>query len=156
MGRYLRATASYDDDEGTGKSASAVSVNPVRTLVSGNTDPQFDSNVTGDRAVDENTPAGMNIGEPVAATDADNDTLTYTLDDGAEFFDIVPTTGQLRTKAALDFEDPDADNPYYVKVMATDTSGADYVTGQIAIYVNDVEEPGTVTLSSLQPLVGSR
>ena len=40
-GRYLRATASYDDDEGTGKSASAVSVNPVRTLVtSGNSDPR--------------------------------------------------------------------------------------------------------------------
>ena len=153
-GRYLRATVSYDDDEGTGKSASAVSVNPVRTLVSGNTDPQFDSNVTGDRAVDENTPAGMNIGEPVAATDADNDTLTYTLDDGAEFFDIVPTTGQLQTKAALDYEDPDAANPYYVKVTATDTSGADYITGQIAIYVNNVEEPGTVTLSSLQPIVG--
>ena len=68
-------------------------------------------------------------------------------------FDIVATTGQLRTKAALDYEDPDADNPYYVKVTATDTSGADYITGQIAIYVNDVEEPGTVTLSSLQPLV---
>ena len=154
VGRYLRATASYDDDEGTGKSARAVSVNPVRMAVSGNTDPQFDSNVTGDRDVDENTPAGMNIGEPVTATDADNDPLTYTLDDGAEFFDIVPTTGQLRTKAALDYEDPDAANPYYVKVTATDTSGADYITGQIAIYVNDVEEPGTVTLSSLQPIVG--
>ena len=154
VGRYLRATASYDDDEGTGKSARAVSVNPVRMAVSGNTAPQFDSSVTGDREVDENTPAGMDIGGPVAATDADNDPLTYTLDDGAEFFDIVPTTGQLRTKAALDYEDPDADNPYYVKVTATDTSGADYITGQIAIYVNDVEEPGTVTLSSLQPIVG--
>ena len=152
-GRYLRATASYDDDEGMGKSAQAVSLNPVRMAVSGNTDPQFDSNVTGDRNVDENTPAGVDIGEPVAATDADDDPLTYTLDDGAEFFDIVPTTGQLQTKAALDYEDTDADNPYSVKVTATDTSGADYITGQIAIYVNNVEEPGTVTLSSLQPLV---
>ena len=157
VGRFLRATASYDDDEGTGKSASAVSVNPVRTRTSGNTAPQFDSSVTGDRDVDENTPAGRDIGEPVEATDADNDPLTYTLDpdeDGAEFFDIVPTTGQLRTKAALDYEDPDAANPYYVRVTATDTSGADYITGQIAIYVNNVEEPGTVTLSSLQPIVG--
>ena len=154
VGRYLRATASYDDDVSAGKSASAVSVNPVRMAVSGNTAPQFDSSVTGDREVDENTPAGMDIGEPVTATDADNDPLTYTLDDGAEFFDIVPTTGQLQTKAALDYEDPDAATPYYVKVTATDTSGADYITGQIAIYVNNVEEPGTVTLSSLQPIVG--
>ena len=156
VGRYLRATASYEDDEGMGKSARAVSVNPVRMEVSGNTDPQFDSNVTGDREVDENTPAGVNIGAPVAATDADSDPLTYTLDaDGAEFFDIVPTTGQLRTKAALDYEDTVADNPYYVRVTATDTSGRTAETGQIAIYVNDVEEPGTVTLSSLPPQVGT-
>ena len=155
VGRYLRATASYDDDEGPGKSASAVSVNPVRTPVPGNNAPQFDSSVTGDRNVDENTPAGMGIGEPVAATDADDDPLTYTLDpdeDDAEFFDIVPTTGQLRTKAALDFETAGF---YYVRVIATDTSGADYITGQIAIYVNNVEEPGTVTLSGLQPLVAT-
>ena len=147
--------ASYDDEEGPGKSASAVSVNPVRTRTSGNTEPEFDSSVTGDRNVDENTPAGMDIGEPVEATDADNDPLTYTLDpnqDDAEFFDIVPTTGQLRTKAALDFET--AEVPYYVRVIATDTSGDDNSTGQIAIYVNDVEEPGTVTLSSRQPIVG--
>ena len=154
VGRYLRATASYDDDEGMGKSARAVSLNPVRMEVSGNTDPQFDSSVTGDREVDENTPAGMNIGEPVTATDADNDPLTYTLDVGAEFFDIVAMTGQLQTKAALDYEDLDPGNAFhYVRVTATDTSGADYITGQITIYVNDVEEPGTVTLSSLQPLV---
>ena len=80
VGRYLRVTASYDDDEGSGKSAQAVSVNPVRMAVSGNSDPAFHDDVTGDRNVDENTPGGMNIGEPVTATDADNDTLTYTLD----------------------------------------------------------------------------
>ncbi len=154
VGRYLRATASYDDDEGTGKSASAVSVNPVRTRTPGNTAPQFDSSVTGDRNVDENTPAGMDIGEPVEATDADNDTLTYTLDpgeDGAEIFDIVATTGQLRTKAALDFETAEF---YYVRVTATDTAGGTAVTSQITINLDNVEEPGTVTLSSLQPIVG--
>ena len=156
VGRYLRATASYDDDEGMGKSASAVSLNRVRMEASGNTDPQFDSSVTGDRAVDENTPAGMDIGEPVAATDADSDPLTYTLDDeGAEFFDVVATTGQLQTKAALDYEDLDAGNTfYYVRVIATDTAGGTAETAQITINVNNVEEPGTVTLSSLQPIVG--
>ena len=53
------------------------------------------------RSVDENTPAGVNIGAPVAASDDDNDTLTYSLDDtGRATFDIVATTGQLQTKAA--------------------------------------------------------
>ena len=153
-GRYLRVTVSYEDEEGAGKSASAVSLNRVRMAASSNTDPQFPSTVTGDRAVDENTQAGMNVGEPVAATDADDDPLTYTLDprqDGAEFFDIVATSGQLRTKAALDFETAEF---YYVRVIATDTAGGTAVTGQITINVNNVEESGTVTLSSLQPIVG--
>ena len=150
MGRYLRAAISYDDVEGAGKSASAVSANPVRMAVSGNTAPQFDSSVTGDREVDENTPAGMDIGEPVAATDADDDTLTYTLDAGAESFGIVATTGQLQTRAALDYET--GSTSYSVTVTAVDPSAADD-TITVTITVNDVEEPGTVTLSSLQPLV---
>ncbi len=52
--------------------------------------------------VDENTVAGVNIGEPVAATDPEGDTLTYSLDAATArtSFDIGSITGQLRTKAA--------------------------------------------------------
>ena len=53
----------------------------------------------------ENTPAGRNIGAPVAANDAGDDLLTYSLSgDGAASFDIVRSSGQIRTKSALDFE----------------------------------------------------
>ena len=151
VGDYLRATASYTDGEGSDKSAPAISVNPVRTPVPGNQAPVFPSIEPDLHDVNENTPAGEDIGPPVMATDADNDTLTYTLDEGAETFDIVSTTGQLRTKAALDFETTDF---YYARVNVTDTAGATGSTAQITIYVNNVEEPGTVTLSSLQPIVG--
>ena len=90
----------------------------------------------------------MNIGEPVAATDTD--TLTYSLGaDGAASFDINASSGQLQTKAALDHE---TDAEYYVYVTATDTAGGTD-TIFVIITVNDVEEPGTVTLSSQQPLV---
>ena len=65
-------------------------------------------------------------------------------------FDIVAMTGQLRTKAALDFETAAF---YYVRVIATDTAGGTAQTAQITINVNNVEEAGTVTLSSLQPIV---
>ena len=69
-----------------------------------NTQPVFAANTT-DRSVPENTPAGANIGEPISATDADGDTLTYSIDDtGAATFDIDPSTGQLITKAALNHE----------------------------------------------------
>ena len=111
--------------------------------------PEFPSN-TAARDVDENTVAGRDIGEPVAATDPEDDTLTYSLDTaGAASFDIDATDGQLRTKADLDHE---ITATYGVTVTATDTAGA---TGTITvtITVNNVEEPGTVTLSSLQPQV---
>ena len=152
-GRFLRATASYDDDESAGKSAMAVFANRVQPApVEPNEPPEFLTDTTL-RNVDENTVAGEDIGEPVAATDPNSgDTLTYSLDAaGAASFDIVATTGQLRTKAALDFETPAT---YGVTVTATDTAGAtDTIT--VTITVNNVDEPGTVTLSSLQPIEGT-
>ena len=150
VGNYLRATASYDDGQGSGKSARAVSVNPVRTRTFGNAIPQFSPSETGARSVDENTVAGVNLGAPFTATDGDNDTLTYSLDAaGAASFDIGASSGQLQTKAALDFE---TSANYFIIVIATDTSGG-IVTIPVPITVNNVDEPGTVTLSSLQPLV---
>ncbi len=115
-----------------------------------NTPPTFTDGLTTTRGVDENTAAGQDIGDPVAATDTENDTLTYSLDaTGAASFDIISTTGQLLTKAALNFETTPS---YSVTVTATDT-GAATDTIIITITVNNLEEPGTVTLSSLQPLV---
>ena len=58
-------------------------------------------------SVQENTPAGENIGDPFTATDTDSgDTLKYVLSgtDGASFA-IVDTTGQIQTKEVLDYED---------------------------------------------------
>ena len=74
-------------------------------------------------SVAENTDPGMDIGDPVAATDVDaGDTLTYTLGgDDAASFDIDASTGQLMTSAALDFETEDS---YSVTVTATDAAGA--------------------------------
>ena len=69
-----------------------------------NVAPEFAAE-TAERSVAENTAAGMDFGAPVEATDADDDTLTYTLggDDMASFA-IDSATGQLMTMAALDFE----------------------------------------------------
>ena len=154
QGRYLRATASYDDQESAGKSARAVSANPVRTPTPGNSAPQFSPSETGARSVTENTPAGTDIGAALAATDSNSgDTLTYSLDAaGAASFDITSATGQLRTKAALDYETIPL---HFVTVTATDTAGGSDHIG-ITITVNNVDEPGTVTLSSLQPQVATQ
>ena len=100
------------------------------------------------RAIAENTAASEIIGLPVAATDADRDSLTYTLGGtDAESFTIVPSSGQLQTKAALDYENRDS---YNVTVTATDPENA-FATVDVAITVTNVDEAGTVTLSQSQP-----
>ena len=158
LGKFLRATASYTDPQGSGKSAQAVSANPVLAEAPANSDPAFSAE-TATRSVDENTPANRNIGAPVAATDANNgDTLTYTLGgDDKAFFSIVDTSGQLQTKDALDYEDKDS---YTVKVSvrdSKDSSGTadstedDIIT--VTISVNNLDEAGTVTILPAQPQV---
>ena len=59
-------------------------------------------------SVAENTLPNTDVGAPVAATDRDGDTLTYTLEGAdADSFDILSTSdgGQIRTSAALNHEE---------------------------------------------------
>ena len=135
-GMYLRATASYTDKHGSGKSAMKVS----SSVMPENTAPAFSSETT-TRMVAENTAANMNIGAAVTATDADNDTLTYALG-GTDMasFAIDDTTGQIMTKADLDHETKDT---YMVMVTATDPDGeSDSVT--VTVTVTDVDEVVTL------------
>ena len=134
VGYYLRATVSYDDADGTGDSAHAVTDNAVPE----NTAPVFPATETGARSVAENTAAGENIGGPVAATDPDaGDALTYSLGgDDADSFDIDGTTGQLMTRAALDYETRAS---YSVEVTADDGNGGTD-TIDVTITVTDVDE----------------
>ena len=129
------------------------------TAQGANSQPAFPSTENVARSVAENTAAGANIGAPVEATDADNDALTYTLGgDDAASFSIVPSTGQLQTLAALNFE---GKNSYKVTVSASDrkdaTGNADTAidaTIKLTISVTDVDDPGAITLSSQAPVVG--
>ena len=110
-----------------------VTVTNVDEMGTVNAAPVF-AEAMDERSVAENTAAGMAIGAPVAATDADNDTLTYTLggDDMASF-DIDSATGQLMTMAALDFE---TKTSYSVTVTASDDE--DSATVMVTIMVTDV------------------
>ena len=105
-----------------------------------NSKPGFDEGHSTTREVAENTPAGRNIGQPVTATDADNDTLTYSLSGThAASFGINSSTGQLKTKDALDHE---ARASYLVTVTASDgMAGSTDATIALTITVTDVNEP---------------
>ncbi len=99
------------------------------------------------RTVAENTPGGVNIREPIAATDADNDALTYTLSGlDAASFDLAPATGQLKTLAALDYE---AKRSYTVTITASDGSLTDSITVTINVTDVDDQKSPTMTLTSL-------
>ena len=115
-----------------------------------NAAPQFPSTETGERTVAENTAAGVNIGRPVEADDHENDELTYTLGGpDASSFDIVDSSGQLQTKAALNHEDEDS---YSITVSVHDGKDLDGNTDltaddtiDVTVTVTDVDEPPTVS-----------
>ena len=119
-----------------------VDVTVMVTDVDENVAPAFPSE-TATRSIAENTAANTNIGDPVAATDPNGDTLTYSLEGtDAASFGIDGSTGQLRTLAALDFETKTA---YTVVVKATDPGGLSD-TVDVTINVTDVVEEVPVDL----------
>ena len=119
-----------------------------------NSAPQFPSSETGTRTVDENTPWYQNIGDPVVATDLDDDKLTYSLENARTSpFTIDRFTGQLQTGAPLDYE---IQATYTAKVIAADrlepddpSRATDTIT--VTINVNNVDEPGKVSLTWTRP-----
>ena len=114
--------------------------------------PVFSEGSAAARSVAENTGAGANIGNAVAAADADNDTLTYTLGGAdASSFDIEPTTGQLKTRAALDFETKTA---YTVVITVSDGSLTDSIT--VTINVSDLDDQASPTITLESPSLTER
>ena len=154
---YLRAMASYTDDEGSDKTAMVVSDYPVQRIHGTNHPPVFPTPAVS-IDVEENTAAGRALGRPIIATDRNGDVLTYTLADDADSnqFGIDRATGQLKTKEGLNFEaavDADMDNSYTVMVKATDPAGipgtdvSNTATKAVTITVTDVNEAPTVTVT---------
>ena len=91
----------------------------------------------------ENTAAGEDIGNPVAANDANGDALTYALSGtDAASFDIDTGSGQLMTLAALDYETKAS---YSVTVTASDSGDGSVTPSTVTITVTNVDEPGRVT-----------
>ena len=106
-----------------------------------NSDPTFPMS-TADRDVEENTAAGQNVGAVLTATDADMDTLTYTLE-GADSasFDLVTVSGsaQIRTRTGVTY-DHEVKSSYTVVVKADDNNGGTAATVTVTITITDVDE----------------
>ena len=92
--------------------------------VTTDTVPEFPAAETGERSVLESAPESAIIGDPVAATGAGSEPLTYTLGgDDAALFAIDASTAQIRVGAGTTLA-PDIKDTYTVVVTATGASGA--------------------------------
>ena len=124
---------------------------PIEIISGSNTAPVFTYGTSITRSVAEKTAAGTNIGTAVTATDAENDTLTYTLSGtDASTFDIDSSTGQLKTKAALDYE---TKTSYTVTLTVSDGN----LTGTITVTINvtDIDEVVTSPITPDPPTTNS-
>ena len=119
--------------------------------VNQNPTPSFVEGSQTTRWVAENTPSGANIGEPILATDATSDRLSYALlGTDKALFDIDSTSAQLLTNGPLDFE---SKSRYRVSVgVSNSRGGRDTIT--VTINLTNTNEPGTVAVLPVQPTVG--
>ncbi len=117
-GYILRATVSYEDDFEVKASASEISA-----AVGRNAEPQFES-ASIILTVPEEAPVGTDVGDPVSATDSDDDDLTYALSgEDSSYFEVNDSSGQI-TVGAQALPDSETKAGYTVIVTATDEAGA--------------------------------
>ena len=90
-----------------------------------NTPPTFNNTtdpVT--RNINENTVANTNVGAAISATDNETASLTYSLTGtDANSFTIVATSGQVKTKAGVDYNFEATQNTYTFQVVVIDLHG---------------------------------
>ena len=116
--------------------------------------PVFSEGASASRSVAENSAPGTAVGSQVTATDGDGDTITYSLaGTDASLFSIDSSNGQISVAqgTALDFETKAS---YSIRVDARDPSGArDSI--DVTVSVTNVNEPGTLTISSTEAAFGT-
>ena len=122
VNRFLRATATYTDPQGSGKSASAV----TGQISASNNEPEFDETSPTNRYVPENSGGGVNVGAAVEAMDDDGDTLTYSFGTGGDesLFTIEAGTGQIKTKSGQTYNYESTPRIYNVSVRVHDNKDA--------------------------------
>ncbi|MFC7332316.1 DUF4347 domain-containing protein, partial [Rhodocista pekingensis] len=144
-------TININAKDADGESAAQQKVTVTLTAV--NDAPVITSDGGGATAtvtVAENTTAVTTV----VATDADGDTLSYSITGGADksLFSIDSSTGVLSFASGHDFESPadsGGDNTYTVVVTASDGTVSD--TQTVNVSVTDVDEAPTLTATGATP-----
>ena len=146
-------TIAGDSSVTVGTPAPSIS-RPSRARAPTNRAPSFEEGASAARSIAENSAAGTAVGDPITATDREDDDIAYSLVGGdTELFDIHKSNGQLSVAegANLDFE---SKSTYSVRARAMDDGGRlDNIT--VSIRVTDVDEEGMVDVSTEAPELGS-
>ena len=123
------------DGSASAKTEVWIDVEPVNEFA-----PMFVEGETAAREIHVKEEIGVNVGEPLTATDMDaGETLTYSLSDtDGETFEVDSNTGQLRTKAKLDYESKPV---HTVKVIVSDGIHTNSIIVTIHVLSNIVEIP---------------
>ena len=170
LNKYLKASASYTDRRGPGKNAVSEPARVMAVIFAAPAFPDEDNPKDGadpiTLTIDENSPAGTNVGT-VRATDEDDDPLTHSVGGTdslifASTFDYDTSTGAitLNTGATVDYETKAS---YSITVTVTDgedATGAAETTATtddtvtVTINVTNLDETGMVSLSTSQPQLG--
>ena len=148
---FLRVTANYTDGHGPGRVLQRTANQPVAPLPITNTAPLF-PNIRIERSVPENSASETTVGLPVTATDAEDDTLSYTLSAGdVDAFTVDSASGQLLVgpTTSLDYETRQA---YSVSMTARDPSGAS-ATKSVSITVQNIDERPEISGPTTNTLV---
>ena len=120
-----------------------------------NSAPVF-ANATATREVPENTAENTNIGTALpAATDADNDPLTYTLEGAdAASFGFDPATRQLSTESGVTY-DRETQSSYAVTLKADDDNGGTDTIAVTITLTNVIEPPDRPAAPSVSSVDGN-
>ena len=159
-GMYLRATVTYEDKFGEGKTASVVSESSVEERTTANAKPSFkgqddkfddpatdqedNEGIQVNRDVDEGV-KGANAGKPVTASDGDNDVLLYTID-SISF--LTGSDGTAETQSTSDFSFSIGSRSGQLKTTAKLNSDDSGTTGADD---NNGEPTYTVTVRATDP-----
>ena len=126
-------------------SLDGVSWPPDRAEAQDNQKPILSPTEPGFRTISEDAAIGSNVGDPIAALDPDaGDTLTYSLGssgNSTDFFAIDSGTGQLTTKAALNFE---TNRVFTLLVDIRDQHGR-FIVFFFGVAILDADEPPVIT-----------
>ena len=161
QGKTIKVKVSFTDDASNTETLTSAAT--VTVSAAANNAPVFATDTAsrsftetvGNEPVDTQVVSDKTVGAVVTATDADGDTLTYSLEgtDAAKF-GIVSSSGQIYTQSGFKY-DREAKASYSVTVKADDGNGGSDTIAVTINVDNEVEKPVAPAMPTVTATSGS-